>query len=67
MNLLNTFKILIDEYHLLLEDLGFRESAIIGLINQLKKFNHFTFLSATPIEETFLPDILDELPYNEID
>ena len=66
LNLTDTFKVLVDEYHLLLEDLGFRETAIIGLINQLKRFKHYTFLSATPIEETFLPDILNELPYTEI-
>lgn len=67
LNKTDSFKILIDEYHLLLEDLGFRETAIVGLINQLKNFKHYTFLSATPIEETFLPDILNQLPYTEID
>lgn len=64
---INTFKVLIDEYHLILEDLGFRESAINKLIINIKKFKHYTFMSATPMKEQFIPKFISDLPYTEID
>ncbi len=63
---INNYRVLIDEYHLLLEDLGFREDAITKLMQTLSKFSHYTFMSATPIAEDFLPKQLAELPYTEI-
>jgi hypothetical protein len=56
------YKVLIDEYHLLLEDLGFRENAINKLMDEITNFEHFTFMSATPIMDIFLPKCLENLP-----
>lgn len=63
---ISSFKVLIDEYHLILEDLGFREKAITNLMNQIKQFKHYTFMSATPINEAFLPKCIEDLPFTEI-
>lgn len=61
------YKVLVDEYHLLLEDMGFRDKAINNLMLYLGKFRHFTLMSATPINEDFLPSYMMELPYTDID
>lgn len=61
------YKVLVDEYHLLLEDMGFRDKAINSLINLIGKFDHYTFMSATPNPETFLPEAMLKLPYTQID
>ena len=45
------WKLLIDEYHLILEDMDFRESAITNMCKTVQCFSHYTFLSATPIDE----------------
>ncbi len=47
------WKLLIDEYHLILEDMDFRENAIMDMINNVTKFDHYTFLSATPMDEDY--------------
>ena len=47
------WKLLIDEYHLILEDMDFRESAITKMCKTIRAFNHYTFLSATPIDEDY--------------
>lgn len=61
------FKVLVDEFHLVIQEMGYRESAINSLMNSLGKIGHYTFMSATPIRESFLPKMLDELPYTELD
>lgn len=63
---LDSYKVLIDEYHLIIEEMGYREKAINGLINNIHKFKHFTFMSATPIKDKFLSSWTAELPYTEI-
>jgi hypothetical protein len=60
------YKVLVDEYHLLLEDMEFRSDAISGLMNNIQHFEHYTFMSATPISESFLPTIMESLPYTTI-
>lgn len=60
------WKLLVDEYHLILEDMDFRSDAIEGLLNEVKKFNHYTFLSATPINEELEIDFLKELPHYQV-
>ena len=45
--------VLIDEYHLILEDLDFRESAITNMCKTIQAFDHYTFLSATPIDDDY--------------
>lgn len=59
----SSYKLLIDEYHLILEDVDFRTDAITNLINEVKKFNHYSFLSATPIDIDYEIDFLKELPH----
>ena len=61
------YKVLIDEYHLILEDLDFRDDAINKLLDLVVKFNHYSFLSATPINTDFEFDFLKALPHYEID
>ena len=60
------WKILIDEYHLILEDLDYRESAIMRMFWNIQKFNHFTFLSATPIDEDYEIDFFKNLPHYKV-
>lgn len=37
------WKVLIDEYHLILEDMDFRYDAINGLMEEIQKFRHYSF------------------------
>ena len=60
------YRVLFDEYHMLLTEMGYRQKAIEGLVKEAKNFKHYTFMSATPIPERFLPQELAELPYTEI-
>ena len=60
------YKVLFDEYHMLLTEMGYRQKAIENLVREAKNFKHYTFMSATPIPERFLPQILADLPYTEI-
>ena len=60
------WKILIDEYHLILEDMDYRESAIMRMCWSIQKFNHYTFLSATPIDEDYEIDFFKYLPHYKV-
>lgn len=60
------WKILIDEYHLILEDMDYRESAIMQMCWNIQKFNHYTFLSATPIDEEYEIDFFKILPHYKV-
>lgn len=62
----NKYRILIDEYHLLLQSVGFREEAISSLFETLKLYNHYTFLTATPLDEKFEPKEIRELPHYQL-
>jgi hypothetical protein len=44
----------------------FRSNAISGLMDNIQHFKHYTFMSATPISENFLPVIMESLPYTTI-
>lgn len=59
-------KLLVDEYHKILSDYSFRDSAIDNLLKQASKFEYVTYLSATPIRPKFTPKILEVLDYTEI-
>ena len=59
----SSYKVLVDEYHLILEDMDFRTDAITNLMNQIKKFDHYSFLSATPIDIEYEIDFFKELPH----
>jgi len=46
--------------------MGFRDKAINNLVNLLKRFKHYTLMSATPISEDFLPSSFKALPFTEM-
>lgn len=52
------YSLLIDEYHCLLTEYGFRTKAIQGVLKSFRSFKSYTFMSATPIEKEYL---LEEL------
>ena len=60
------WKVLVDEYHLILEDMDFRYDAINGLMEEIQKFRHYSFLSATPIDLDFEIDFLKRLPHYKV-
>lgn len=64
---LGNYKILVDEFHTLVESMGYREDAINGLIEELGRVGHYTLMSATPTKDKFLIQSFKELPYTEID
>jgi hypothetical protein len=63
INVYKEFKLLIDEYHLLFTQYSFRSEAIKKVLEIYKKFDYYTFITATPIEEDF---ILEELKDEDI-
>lgn len=60
------YKVLIDEYHLLLQNVGFRQEAIENLFDSLKSYLNYTFLTATPIDRKFEPKEIKDLPHYEL-
>lgn len=63
----NKYKVLIDEFHNILDNYGFRRGAIDSLIKTTEKFKHITYMSATPMDDIFIPDILKDQPYTIIE
>lgn len=53
MELLNPAEwfLLVDEYHLLFNDYGFRSDAIIPILENFRKFNDWCFMTATPLSK----------------
>lgn len=43
--------LLIDEYHLLFNDYGFRSDAIIPILNSFREFKDWCFMTATPLSK----------------
>lgn len=62
LNPYNDFKLLVDEYQEFLTSYAFREIAIRTVIEESKKFNYCTYLSATPIPLEFEPEFISLLP-----
>ena len=60
------WKLLIDEYHLIIEDMDFREAAITEMISMVTMFSHYTFLSATPIDEDYEIDFFKQLQHYKV-
>lgn len=60
------WKVLVDEYHLILEDMDFRYDAINDLMDKIRKFSYYSFLSATPIDFDFEIDFLKSLPHYKV-
>lgn len=61
------WKVLVDEYHLILEDMDFRESAITNMCKAIQAFEHYTFLSATPIDEDYEIEFFKQLPHCRVE
>lgn len=60
------WKVLVDEYQLIIEDMDYRESAIMKMCGAVQKFKHYTFLSSTPIEDKYEVDFFKELPHYKV-
>lgn len=60
------YYVVVDEYHLLLSEMDYREDAINGLIETIKSFKHYSFLSATPIDVDFEVDAFKNLPHYKV-
>ncbi len=60
------WKLLVDEYHLILEDMDFRESAIMAMCRAIQRFKHYSFLSATPIDEDYEINFFKNLPHYRV-
>lgn len=61
-----SYKVLVDEYHKLLTDYSYRDSAISSLLQETCKYKHVTYMSATPIDEEYTPELLSELDHYTI-
>lgn len=46
--------------------MDFRYDAINGLMEEIQKFRHYSFLSATPIDLDFEIDFLKQLPHYKV-
>ena len=53
------YKLLVDEYHVLLKAYSYRQKAINGVLSNFRKYKNYCFLSATPIDADFKPSILE--------
>ena len=65
-NIYKDYALIVDEYHELLDMKSERELRAIKVLTEFSKFKKYTFLSATPINEDFLPSMLEEIPYTEL-
>ena len=54
--------LLIDEYHTLFTQYSFRKDAIMGVLDNFRRFKSFTFMTATPLEDDFILDELKWIP-----
>lgn len=60
------WNIVVDEYHMTLEEMDYRSEAIDGLLDNINKFSHYTFLSATPIDDEFEIPFIRSLPHYKV-
>lgn len=63
----NEYRVLIDEYHLLLQQLGFREDTISNLFKTINKYEYVTYLTATPFDCKYEIKQLRTLDHYEIE
>jgi len=59
-------KLLVDEYHKLLSDYSYRNEAIDKLLKESVQFLNCTYLSATPIQPKYIPNILKDVDIYEL-
>lgn len=53
------YRLLVDEYHILLKAYSYRRAAIDGVLNSFKSYRSYCFMSATPISPEFKPKALE--------
>lgn len=53
------YKLLVDEYHVLLKAYSYRSRAINGVLSNFRSYKSYCFLSATPIDADFKPSVLE--------
>ena len=53
------YKLLVDEYHVLLKAYSYRSRAINGVLSNFRSYKSYCFLSATPIDADFKPAVLE--------
>ena len=56
------YKILIDEYHVLVNSGAFRYNAVNEVLKLYKEFGAHVFMTATPIKIDYLPKVLQSIP-----
>lgn len=61
------YRVVIDEYHLLLQNVGFREEAINNLFIVINKYDYVSYLTATPFDCKYEIKQLRELDHYEIE
>jgi len=64
---LKGYRVLVDEFHNILDNYGFRKRAIDDLIKTTERFDYVTYMSATPINDMFIPNFLKDEPYTIIE
>ena len=53
------YRLLVDEYHILLKAYSYRYDAIDGVLNSFNSYKSYCFMSATPIDTEFKPKALE--------
>lgn len=53
------YRLVVDEYHVLLKVYSYRDKAISGVLSCFKDYKSYCFLSATPLEADFKPSQLE--------
>lgn len=56
------YRLLVDEYHILLKAYSYRRTAITGVLDSFRDYKSYCFMSATPITPEFKPAVLDGVP-----
>lgn len=62
------WRVVVDEYHYLLIDSGFRSDKAIALLDVVNEFDYVTYLSATPIADKYIQGMehFKDVPYTEL-
>ena len=64
---LSEWRLLVDEYHLMLKAYSYRDKAINGILQNFNRFKSYCFMSATPISPEFTPSALERTNVIEAD
>ena len=64
---LSEWRLLVDEYHLMLKAYSYRDKAINGILQNFNRFKSYCFMSATPISPEFTPSALEKTDVIEAD